>query len=145
MVSVVDGKSPKHEKLTVLCPALTVLALHVGLPRIIICVAHVSNFAGVFLSSLWFEGDALGKVELPALFEGQVSLLGIRENFAILQQINGDIRRVEATDMADQGVLLSVLSGKMAVHLNLGTGCFPLYCDVQHTEQGKSDDCSHFW
>lgn len=82
----------------------------------------MSNFAGVFLSSLWFEGDTLGKVELPALFEGQVSLLGIRENFAILQQINGDIRRVEATHMADQGVLLSILSRKMAVHLNLGTG-----------------------
>ncbi|MGD1458130.1 hypothetical protein [Vibrio harveyi] len=101
MVSADDGKSPKHETLTVLCPALTVLTLHVGLPRIGICLAHVSNFAGVFFSSLWFEGDALGKVKLPALFEGQVSLLGIRENFAILQQFNGDIRRVEATHMAD--------------------------------------------
>ncbi|MCM8651742.1 hypothetical protein MZO44_16815, partial [Lactiplantibacillus sp. E932] len=59
------------------------------------------NTAGVVLSSLWFEGDALGKVKLPALFEGQVSLLGICENLTILQQFNSDIRRVEATDMAD--------------------------------------------
>lgn len=96
---------------------------HIALtPRIDVFIVHVSNTAGVVLSSLWFEGDALGEVKLPALFEGQVRLLGIWENLAILQQFNGDIRRVEATDMADQGVLLSVLSGKMAVHLNLGTG-----------------------
>lgn len=101
MVSVDDRKSPKYEKLTVLCPALTVLDLHVGLPRIVICVAHVSNFAGVILSSLGCEADALGEVKLPALFEGQVSLLGVRENLAILQQFNGDIRRMEATHVAD--------------------------------------------
>lgn len=76
--------------------------IHITLtPRIGICGAHVSNFAGVILSSLWFEADALGEVKLPALFEGQVSLLGVRENLAILQQFNGDIRRVEATHMAD--------------------------------------------
>lgn len=101
MVSVDDGKNPKHEKLTVLCPVLTVLDLHVGLPRIVICVAHVSNSAGVILSSLGYESDTLGEVKLPALFEGQVSLLGIRENLAILQQFNGDIRRMEATHVAD--------------------------------------------
>ena len=145
IVSADDGKCPKHVKLSAFPPPLTVLVLHVGLPRIDVFIVHVSNTASVVLSSLWFEGDALGEVKLPALFEGQVRLLGIWENLAILQQFNGDIRRVEATDMADQGVLLSVLSGKMAVHLNLGTGCFPLYSDVQHTEQGKSDDCSHFW
>lgn len=78
--------------------------IHITLtPRIGIrcCVAHVSNSAGVILSSLGCEADALGEVKLPALFEGQVSLLGVRENLAILQQFNGDIRRVEATHMAD--------------------------------------------
>ncbi len=97
--------------------------IHITLtPRIGICVAHVSNFAGVILSSLGFEADALGEVKLPALFEGQVSLLGVRENLAILQQFNGDIRRMEATHMADQGVLLSILSREMAVHLDFRTG-----------------------
>lgn len=76
--------------------------IHITLtPRIEICVAHVSNFAGVYLFSLGGELDALGEVKLPALFEGQVSLLGIRENLAILQQFNGDIWRMEATHMAD--------------------------------------------
>ena len=144
MVSVDDAKVQNIINLLSKSPDLTVLALHVGLPRIAICVAHVSNFAGIYFSSLGFEADALGEVKLPALFEGQVSLLGVRENLAILQQFNGDIRRMEATHMADQGVLLSILSREMAVHLDFRTGCFSLYSDVQHTEQGESDDCSHF-
>jgi len=90
----------------------------------------VSNPAGVIFPVLWCEGDALGEVKLPALgevklpalFEGQVSLLGVRDNHSIFQQFNGDIRRVEATHITDQGVPLSILSWKMAVQLNLRTG-----------------------
>jgi len=84
--------------------------------------AHVSNLAGVIFPVLWCEGDALGEVKLPALFEGQVSLLGVRDNHSIFQQFNGDIWRVEATHITDQGVPLSILSWKMAVQLNLRTG-----------------------
>lgn len=86
------------------------------------CFAHVSNAAGEIVTFLWCEGGALGEVKLPALFEGQVSLLGVRHNLSIFQQFNGDIRRMEATHITDQGVRLSILSWKMAVHLNLGRG-----------------------
>lgn len=82
----------------------------------------MSNPAGIFHSFLWGEGDALGEVKLPALFEGQVGLLGVRKNLSVLQQINGDIRRMEAAHIADQGVLFSILSWKMTVHMNFGSG-----------------------
>lgn len=120
------GSEEKHEMFNTRAMSIHKVSsrnMHITLtPRIGFCFAHVSNFAGIIMSSLWCEGDALGEVKLPALFEGQVSLLALRENLTILQQFNADIRRVEATDMADEGVRLSILSRIMAVHLDLGVG-----------------------
>lgn len=91
-------------------------------PSVVVYIGHVPNSAGVFLSFLWFEGDALGKMELPAFFEGQVCLLGLRNNISVLQEFNGDIRRMEAAHVADQGVIFSILSWKVGVHLDFGIG-----------------------
>lgn len=76
--------------------------------------------AGVRLPLRGFEGGALGQVELPVLLEGQVGLIGVLELGSILQKLDGDVRRVEVVDMADQDVVLPIHSRVPAVHLNLG-------------------------
>lgn len=80
----------------------------------------MSDPADVLLSIHGFESHVPGQMEVPVLFEGQVSLLSIKEFLFILHQLDGDVRGVEATHMADQGVVLPKLPWFTAVHLNLG-------------------------
>lgn len=80
------------------------------------------DFAGVLLPTPWGEGHVLGQDEAPALFEGQVGQLGIGELHAVLHQLDGDVRGVETTHMADEGVFLVKLSWVVTVHLDLGWG-----------------------
>ena len=81
----------------------------------------MSDPAAVLLSIQGCEGHILGQMEAPALFEGQVSLIGIREFRFILHKLYGDVRWVEATHMTNQDVLTAELSRVAAVHLNLGS------------------------
>ena len=89
-------------------------------PCVYLFVGHVPNKASVIFTLLWMKGHMLGKVELPAWLKGQVSLLGPRDLNAISQEADGDVRRVETTDMADQGVRFTQFTRIVAVHLHLG-------------------------
>lgn len=83
----------------------------------------MSDFAAVLLSTNGREEGTLGQVELPVLSEGQVCLIGLSDFLSILEQLDGDVRGVEATHIANQDIFLSILSWSMAVHLNLGWSC----------------------
>lgn len=78
----------------------------------------MTDFAGVMLSRLGQEVNKSGQVELPALFEGQVSLFAVRDLHAVLEERDGDVRGVKATHIADQHVGFAVLSRVAAVHLH---------------------------
>lgn len=78
------------------------------------------NSADACFARFWSEGGALGQVEVPVLFEGQVGLHGFGECCAITQEVNGDVRGVEVAHMADQRVFFPELSRVTAVDQNLG-------------------------
>lgn len=80
----------------------------------------MADSAGVLLSAVWCESNTLGEVELPSLFEGQVCLLGVWDLHTILQELDADVRGVEATHVTDQGVVLPMFPWVTAVHLHLG-------------------------
>ncbi len=80
----------------------------------------MTDSAGVLLSHLGGEVNILGQVELPTLLEGQVGLLTVRDLLPVLQELNGDVRGVKATDVADQCVFFPILSRVAAVHLHFG-------------------------
>lgn len=80
----------------------------------------MSDSAHVFLPILRSERHRFGEVELPSLLKGQVRLLGIGDFRAVLQQLDLDVRRMEATHVTDQGVDLSKGARVAAVYLNLG-------------------------
>lgn len=94
--------------------------LHVWLPGIVASFLPMSDLAAVLLSFQGRERHILGQMKVPVLFEGQVSLIGIREFHSILHELDGDVRWVEATHMTNQDVLVAELSRVTAVHLNLG-------------------------
>lgn len=89
-------------------------------PNILLHVRPMSDLAAEPLSTGGCEGHALGQMEVPVRFEGQVSLVGIREFLSFLHQLNSDVRGVEATHMANQDVFNPKLSWAGGVHLNLG-------------------------
>lgn len=89
-------------------------------PNICPLFPRVSYSAAEHILLGWGERHMLGHVVVPVLFKGQVGLLRARYHFVILEQLNGDFRRMESTDMADEGVGGPVLSGGAGVHLNLG-------------------------
>lgn len=62
----------------------------------------------------------LGQVVEPLLFEGQVSLLGFGDDLSILEQLDGDLRRVEFAHVTDEGVGRPQMPRSTAVHLHLG-------------------------
>lgn len=101
---------------------------HIRLPGVVLGCLHVPDLAGVHLPFLWRERHMLGEVELPAGLKGQVRLTGISNLLPILQKGDGDVRRVESTHMADQGVCIGViqLARVTAIYLHLGMGCFPV-------------------
>ncbi len=80
----------------------------------------MTDSAGVLLSRLGGEVNILGQVELPALLEGQVGLVTALDLLSVLQELNGDVGGVKATDVADQSVFFPILSRVAAVHLHLG-------------------------
>lgn len=80
----------------------------------------MSYSAGEHILLGWGERHMLGHVVVPVLFKGQVGLLRAWHLFVIPEQLNGDFRRMESTDMADEGVGGPVVSGGAGVHLNLG-------------------------
>lgn len=93
-------------------------------PCVVFLVSPMGDFADVLLSTHGREEGTLGQVEVPVLFEGQVCLIGVSDFLSILQQLDGDVRGVEATHIANQDVFLSKLAWFMAVHLNLGWSCW---------------------
>lgn len=88
----------------------------------------MSDPAAVLLSNHRCEGHVLGQMEVPALFEGQVGLVGVGKLHFILHQLDLDVRRVEAAHVADQDVFLPVLSRFIAVHLHLRGNMFGVLC-----------------
>lgn len=80
----------------------------------------MADSAGVLLSAGWCESNTLGEVELPSLFEGQVCLLGVGDLHAVLQELDADVRGVEATHVTDQGVVFPIFPWVTAVHLHHG-------------------------
>ena len=80
----------------------------------------MSDLAAVLFSLLGSEGHALGQMEAPVLFEGQVSLLGVADFLITLHQLDHDVRGVEVAHMADQGVNHPELCWVMAIHHDLG-------------------------
>lgn len=76
--------------------------------------------AAVLFSTCGCEVHVLGEMEEPALFEGQVSLVGVGDLHSVLHELDFDVRWVEVAHVADQGVCLPELSWVPAVHLNLG-------------------------
>lgn len=79
----------------------------------------MSDSAAVLLSTSGCEGGTLGQMEVPILSEGQVGLISIFYFHSIYHELDGDVRGVEATHMANQDVFLFELSWITAVHLNL--------------------------
>lgn len=83
-------------------------------------VAGVGDPAAVLVSIVGSEGHALHQMKLPVGFEGEVGLHGVRDQLSVLQQLDGDVGRVEVPHVADQGVAFSELSLFSAVHVHLG-------------------------
>lgn len=102
-------------------------SLHICLPGVGLQILQVADSAGVLLSAVWCESNTLGEVELPSLFEGQVCLLGVWDLHTILQELDADVRGVEATHVTDQGVVLPMFPWVTAVHLHLGGRFFGLH------------------
>ena len=82
--------------------------------------ADVCDLARIRLFLGGRDVGKLGQVEVPGLVEGQVGLIGIGEDRAVLQQLDGDLWGVEGLHQADQGVGLAKLCREAAVHLHLG-------------------------
>ena len=91
-------------------------------PGVVLNAGPVSDLADVGLSGRRGEGGVPGEVEVPALVEGQVGLLGAGQLHAVPQELDLDVGRVEAAHVADQGVALAEHCGAAAVHLDLGRG-----------------------
>lgn len=89
-------------------------------PNICALFPPMSYSAGEHILLGWGERHMLGHVVVPVLFKGQVGLLRAWHLFVIPEQLDGDFRRMESTDMADEGVGGPVVSGGAGVHLNLG-------------------------
>lgn len=120
-------------------------ALKVRLPvEVLGGVVVVFDATGVLDALDRFELHALGQVELPGGLEGQVGLEGPRDFLPVLQQLDADVRRVEATGVADQPIVRSLQPGPVAVHLDLwGTFNFDRVYG-RDAEQGE-DKCNfHF-
>lgn len=94
--------------------------LHVGLPGVVLGLLHVGDLADVLVVRLGSDVHVLGEVEVPVLVEGQVGLLGAADLHAVLQDLDGDVWRVEVGDAADKGVVLTILGRPAAVHLDPG-------------------------
>lgn len=84
------------------------------------CLSHMCHSAHVVLSFHWSEIRVLGEVVVPVLLKGQVSLLDISYFLSILQQIDFDLRWVEAADVADEDVFVPVQPRVATVDLHLG-------------------------
>lgn len=54
-------------------------------PGIVFHGLPMSDLAGVMFATQGCEGHILGQMEVPVLFEGQVSLIGVRELHSVLQ------------------------------------------------------------
>lgn len=83
----------------------------------------MSDVAGERVTAFGVEGDTLGQMKLPALLEGQVGLLGIRNLNTVLLQLDLDVWGVEVTYVADQRVLFAELTRVTAVNLDLWLCC----------------------
>lgn len=94
--------------------------LHVWLPAVGCFFGAVGDLAAEAVSFGRGEGHAAGQVEVPVALEGQVGLLSVGHLLTVLQQLDGDVWRVELADVADQHVVLPELSGHSAVHLHFG-------------------------
>lgn len=94
------------------------LDLHVGLPLVNGGMSSVGDLAQELVILLGGEGSAACQVEVPVGFEGQVGLHGVGEIHVIVEQLDGDVRGVELTHVADQGVLFVELAGLTAVELH---------------------------
>lgn len=91
----------------------------VGLGR----VFAMGDLAAVLVARRGHEGDALGQVEAPVALEGQVGLIGAIHLLLVLQQLDAEVRGVEAAHVADQDVLLAKEAWLFAVHLHLRWRC----------------------
>lgn len=78
----------------------------------------MSDLADVFVLPRRREGNVLGQMEVPVLSEAQVGLDGVDDLLSVLEQLDGDVRGVELTDVADQHVLLFELCRSVAVYLD---------------------------
>lgn len=117
--------------------------LHVWFPVVGLLDAQVSDLAGVLLSFVRAEGRVFGQVVVPVLLEGQVGLFGVHL-LSVLQQLDVELRRVEAAGVADQDVVLSVVSWRAAVDLDFRSSffCQREVCEVQQAEQDTEHmDC----
>lgn len=92
-------------------------------PGVLVHRASVSDLAGVFLSCCWSEDRAPGQMELPALLEGQVGLVGILQLLLPSHQLDGDVRWVELGHMTDQYIFHPELCRVAAVDHHLGSLC----------------------
>lgn len=111
-------------------------------PGVIFGHAAVGDLAGVLGSGLWCKGSALCQVKVPVLFERQVGLLGVWELNIIFQELDGDVWGVEVADVADQSVILPILAGVTAVHLNLWRGWRPQMTTISLTSFCQTLTCS---
>lgn len=83
---------------------------------------HVSDSAWVLSALLGYKRHTPGKMEHPALSEGQVCLFGLRNYHSILQKFNADVWRMETTHMADQVIVLAKFTRVITVHLDFRLG-----------------------
>lgn len=92
-------------------------------PGVLVDQASVSDLAAVFFSCLWSEGCAPGQMELPALLEGQVGLVGFLQLLIPPHQLDGDVRGVELGHMTNQHIVRPELCWVAAVDHHLGSLC----------------------
>lgn len=80
----------------------------------------MSDFTVVLFSTLGRKGHTLGQKKVPVVFESQVRLDGVLQFLLPLYELNGDVRGVEATHVADQEIFFIKFSWTIGVHLNQG-------------------------
>lgn len=81
----------------------------------------MSDFTEVRFSTHGCKVHTLGQMKVPVRFESQVRLVGVLYFLLPLHELNGDVRGVEVTHVADQDIFFTELSWMTGVHLNPGT------------------------
>lgn len=87
------------------------------------CASVVGGVAAILVASNGREGDAPPRLEDPVVLEVQFGLIVVSHLLLVVQQLNGDFRRVEETGLTDQDVFLAKDAWLFAEHLHLRRLC----------------------